>query len=163
MSVMMLGKRNYEYLKENIIKYMMSEEGSYTIFDFKYFKPFENGYSNKAFKNFEIISKFVNDNVDYLNNMNLKSFNSRYKETGDKIEYAQDITRDYQFYPNLTDEKLMQLYQLLVCVNYQIEVEYDREFLDKIKSRVSGTLADRMIERYNTQYDFNEEPIKWGL
>lgn len=161
MSVMILGKRSYEYLKEYIIKYMMSEEGSYTIFDFKYFKPYENGYSNKAFRNFEIISKFVNENVDYLTRINLKSYNYRYNENEYNIDFAENIINDYEFYPNLTDEILMQIYELLLCVNYQIELEYDREFLDKIKSRVAGTLVERMINRYNDVEKIKQ--IQWGL
>lgn len=158
MSSFILSKANFKYLKEEIIKYMMNEDGSYLIFKLDYFKQFNSGFSNIAFRNFEKISEYVNKEVNYLQEINVKSFNEQYKEN-EKIDYAADVKQKQYCYGRLSEEKLLQIFQILNCLNYQIEIEYNNEFLNGVKNHIACTIANRRIDQLNdTGCD-----IKWGL
>ena len=160
MSSFILSNKNFEYLKSNITKYMLSEEGAYIIFKFKYFEPFSTGYSNTAFRDFEKISKFVNKEVNYLHKINIKSFNQQYKEEN-KVYFTSDSCNvEPAFRTKLSEETLLQVFQILNCLDYQIEMEYDREFLDKVKDHIACTIARRRIDYIN---DCGGTEITWGL
>lgn len=159
MSSFILSSKNFEYLKKNIINYMMSEEGSYLVFNFKYFDSFKHTYGSDAFRNFKEIAKFVNNQVNYLNRINVQSFNLQYRED-EKVMLSKDITTDNTYYGKLSEETLLQTYQILRCLNYQIEMEFDREFMDKVKNHIACTIASRRIDYIN---ETTEADIKWGL
>lgn len=158
MSSFILSKSNFKYLKEEIIKYMMSEDGSYLIFKLDYFKQFNSGFSNIAFRNFEKISEYVNNEVNYLQEINVKSFNEQYKEN-EKIDYAADVKQKQYYYERLSEEKLLQIFRILNCLNYQIEIEYNNEFLNGVKNHIACTIADRRIDKLNA----SGCDIKWKI
>lgn len=162
MSCFILSNENFEYMKEKIYKYMLSDEGSYLVYAFEDMQD----YYKKADK----IAEFVNKNVNYLHKINIKGVNERYNEN-DERELTNDIEVKDIYNAKLTDKELMQLYQCLRCLNYQIEIDFDNDFLIKVKNHIACTVTDRNIERFNDRiddmYDTFEERyqhrIVWGF
>ena len=162
MSCFILSNENFEYMKEKIYKYMLSDEGSYLVYAFEDMQD----YYKKADK----IAEFVNKNINYLHKINVQGVNERYNDN-DEREMTRDIEVKDIYSTKLTDKELMQLYQCLRCLAYQIEIDYNNDFLMKVKHHIACTVTDRQIERFNSKiddmYDTFEERyqhrIVWGF
>ena len=98
------------------------------------------------------ILEYVNRNINELINMNVASYNCQYKtnETNDI-----NLPTEPKHY-NLDTIDLIGLYNAYSCINYQIELPYDKTFYNLIKTLI----ADELVMTLD-KYDIFNEANKW--
>lgn len=103
------------------------------------------------------ILEYLNNNIIELIKINAKSVNDRYnlneKENNYILDYIKDIelTKPKTKY-FITLEDLIGLYNAYKCINYQIDLNYDKKFIHSIQKLI----ADKITELLSDRYDYNE-------
>lgn len=109
------------------------------------------GVNMRGFEDKDIL-EYVNKNINELINMNVASYNYQYK-TNEKNDINL-LTEPKQYNVNVID--LIGLYNAYTCINYQIELPYDKTFYNLIKTLI----ADKLVMALD-EYDIFNEANKW--
>lgn len=105
--------------------------------------------------NEENILDFVNMEISKLISMNYASVNWQYNENDKKDYYLMDIEVDNKYKDitrDLTLEELISLYNAYSCINYQIELDYNKEFYYKIRTLIADNIVCKLSNDY-IEYD----------
>ncbi len=117
--------------------------------------------SNKYYLYYLRISE--NDILDYVNKgvydlikVNIASYNLQYNENK-KNDYnflfnVAPIEKAYYNDYTLTKGDLIGLYNAYNCINYQIELNYNKRFIDDIQKLIANTLIQKLTETYDTNH-----------
>lgn len=110
----------------------------------------------------EEIKRFIDHNIYELYKINVASVNLQYRDTqinrvyDDYINNIGDINTIQDRYSNtmLSKNELIGLYNAYSCLNYQIELSYNKDFIDKIQKHI----AINLIRKLSVE---NEEVNQW--
>lgn len=112
----------------------------------------------------EEIKHFVNNNIYDLYKLNVASVNLQYREKQvnrvcedyDNNIGGVDSILDRNFNTMLSKNDLLGLYNAYTCLNYQIELSYDKKFVDIIQKHIA-----KNIIRELTDNDLNDTFNHW--
>lgn len=110
----------------------------------------------------DAILNYVNNNIKELVKINARSVNNQYNLDEKSKCYVDDYIEDInnikpkRIYNNYLKD-LISLYNAYTCINYQIEIDYNKDFINNIQKLI----ADNIIYKLNDEYYDNEEVNKW--
>ena len=109
----------------------------------------------------EVIKHFVNNNIYNLYKLNVASVNLQYRE--------KQVNRVYEDYDNnigtvnsimdrscntmLSKNDLIGLYNAYRCLNYQIELYYDKTFIDIIQKHIAKNIIYKLNDDDNDTFN----------
>lgn len=106
-----------------------------------------------------LINKIDNEIYNLIKN-NVASVNLQYKDNEQVSNYTSffdEEIKEHSYY-KMSIERMISLYNAYKCVNYQIELDYNRNFLENVMSALSDRIVKYLIENkedYNLN-NFNE-------
>ena len=113
----------------------------------------------------ERIVKYVKKEIYYLADTNIKSVNQQYDERAISIENLKtlDSIKNFEYNDRLKDfnysNQYLVLFNLYKCLDYQIEMDYNKDFINKINKTILNVLSeiesDRSTKNFNT-WDYVE-------
>lgn len=144
MSSFICSDKHYKKVKDLTYKLILSDR--YILFEFNLDYNLDK----------ELIKNFVNNNIYELYKLNVASYNLQYREKQvNRIynDYENNIGNDFiESYSNLMSlEELLSLYNAYQCINYQIELKYDRNFVDIVQSHISKAIVRKLNDYYEYQ------------
>ena len=151
MSSFICSKYHFQKVRDNTIYFLNADK----------YKRYTIGLDYDT--NDDEILKFVNHNIYSLVKNNFASFNQQYNEnniiTDDykEIFKKEPIKRGY--YKN-NIHFLIGLYNAYSCINYQIEIDYNKEFINNIMFAISSAIVEYLNE-YKSSYGISENVNQW--
>lgn len=144
MSSFICSDNHFKKLRQNTYDLIMSDK--YILYEFNM-----DYHTDK-----EDIKSFVNDNIYKLYKLNVASVNAQYR-----YEQTNSICDDYEnnigntsaivdktFNSEPSMETLIGLYNAYRCLDYQIELPYDKRFVDIIQKAIAKHIVDKVTDYY---------------
>lgn len=105
----------------------------------------------------EVIKHFVNNNIYNLYKLNVASVNLQYRDKQVNRVYDDydnniggiDTIMDRMYNTMLSTNDLIGLYNAYRCLNYQIELSYDKNFVDIIQKHIAKNLIYKLTDDDN--------------
>lgn len=160
MSVILESKEFYVKLNHQIKKLLANGENKYLIYNLNVFCP--EKVQERIANNIDIFNDWIDNEINDLYNFNVVSYNERYKEDETK-EIIENFIKVELYNFKLSQKELIQLYQNLNFINYQIECKYNDNFLKFIQWCISRVYFQNEIEIINGKYSTLKEQYKYGI